>query len=264
MYQPVIPATGLTGWRFLQQTYDTQFEAFTQSVSVQRDVDYFADKIGEITNAEELVADRRLLTVALGAFGLQDDINNRFFIQKILEEGTQSDDTLANRLADTRYREMSAAFGFGPAETTQVSSESFANDILDRFQANGFEVAAGAQNNAMRVALYAQRELPELAAGEGSVDAKWFTILGDPPLRDLFERALNLPSSIGQIDIDQQLSVFKDRAAAVFGSNDLDQFADPDVVQDTITKFVVRDQISGFGTGLSGGSIALTLLQSGR
>lgn len=262
MFQPVVPLSGLAGWSFLQRTYDAQFEAFSSSISIQRDTDYFAEKIGEISSAEELVSDRRLLTVALGAFGLQDDINNRYFIQKVLDEGVTNDDSLANRLANPQYSEMSEAFGFGPTETLQIGSEGFAADLIERFQANSFEVAAGAQNNAMRVALYAQRELPELANGEGSNDAKWFTILGDPPMRQLFEKALNLPSAIGQIDIDQQLEVFKDRATSVFGSNELAQFVDDELVQDVITQFVIRDQVDSFSGGLSGGSIALTLLQS--
>lgn len=260
MFTPVVPIAGLAGWRFLQNTYDAQFEAFSSSSASQRDAEYFVENIGEVTSAEELVSDRRLLGVALGAFGLQDDINNRFFIQKVLEEGTTADGTLANRLSDTRYRELSQAFGFGPGEEAGIGTEGFAARIIEQSQSTGFEVAAGAQDNAMRVALYAQRELPELAAGNGSVDAKWFGVMGDPPLRDLFERALNLPSSIGQIDIDQQLGIFKDRAISVFGTDDLSQFTDDEKVQDVITQFIVRDQISSSNASFSAGSIALSLL----
>ena len=261
MFQPIVPADGLAGWRFLQRTYDVQAEAFNKSTVIQRDTEYFAEKISEVTSAEDLVADRRLLTVALGAFGLQDDLNNRYFIQKVLEEGTASNDTLAMRLSDTRYRNLSDAFGFGPADFVRVGNEAFAQDIITQFQSSSFEVAAGDLDGAMRVALYAQRELPELAVREAGTDTKWFTILGDPPLRQLFEKALNLPGSIGQIDIDQQLNVFKDRASSVFGSDDLSQFEDPDAVQDVITKFIVRDQITAANVGLSSTSIALTLLQ---
>ena len=84
-YQPVIPSAGLAGWNFLQRTYDAQFKAFNASAQLQRDTDYFREKVGEIQSAEDLVKDRRLLSVALGAFGLQDDIDNRYFIQKILQ-----------------------------------------------------------------------------------------------------------------------------------------------------------------------------------
>lgn len=261
MFQPIIPQTGLAGWRFLQRTYDTQLSTFTQSSVLQRDSDYFRENIGNVATAEELVSDRRLLTVALGAFGLQDDIDNRYFIQKVLEEGTTSDDSLANRFADPRYREISESFGFGPAEFLKVGQPTFVEAIITRFETNAFEVAAGEQNDSMRVALYAQRELAEIAARDSSTDTKWFSILGDPPMRQLFEKALGLPSSIGQIDIDQQLDIFKDRASAVFGTDDLTNFATEEAREDAITKFIVRDQIDNLGGGMSSGNIALSLLQ---
>jgi hypothetical protein len=60
------------------------------------------------------VGDRRLLEVALGAFGLDDDIRNRFFIRKVLEEGTTSPSRrFANRLSDKRYLALAETFGFG-------------------------------------------------------------------------------------------------------------------------------------------------------
>lgn len=260
MFQPIIPNVGLGGWRFLQRTYDTQFEVFNESSVIKRDADYFRENINEITSAEELVADRRLLSVALGAFGLEEDINNKFFIQKVLEDGTTADDALSVRIADSRYREFSEAFGFGPSEIRQTETEGFAETLIDRFQSNSFEVAAGQQNDVMRVALYAQRELGDLAARDTSEDTKWFTILGDPPMRELFERALNLPLSIGQIDLDQQLGIFKDRSQAVFGSHDPTIFAEDEVIQDVITKYIVREQIQNLGSGLTSGAIALTLL----
>ncbi|MCX7565791.1 DUF1217 domain-containing protein [Sulfitobacter sp. F26169L] len=263
MFQPVIPINGLGGWRFLQDTYDSQFKAFTQSTQLQRDTEYFRENIGAIETAEQLVADRRLLNVALGAFGLQDDINSKFFIRKMLEEGTTSSDALANRFTDPRYKEMSQAFGFGPSEYLKVDEPIFAEAIIDRFEKLEFEVAAGQQNEAMRFALYAERQMGVLAQKDMSNDAKWFTLMGEPPLRKIFEKALNLPAAFGQIDIDQQLGVFKDRAKKEFGSDDLELFSDPKIVQELITKYVVRDQISQFNAGYSSNAIALTLLQGG-
>ena len=261
MFQPVIPSNGLAGWRFLQSTYDAQFDAFTQSTRLQRDTDYFRENVGTIKTAEEFVADRRLMTVALGAFGLESDLDNRFFIQKILADGTQSEDALANRFADTRYREFSAAFGFGPQEFLKVTETGFVDAIISRFESASFEAAAGEQNSAMRIALYAQRELPNLARDNISANAKWFTIMGDPPMRDLFEKALNLPAALGQIDIDQQLGIFKQKARMIFGSDDPAQFSVEDVQQELITKYMVREELSRQRDGFSGGSIALTLLQ---
>ncbi|AEI96256.1 MULTISPECIES: DUF1217 domain-containing protein [Roseobacter] len=262
MFTPIIPSTGLTGWRFLQRTYDSQFAAFNQSSQLARAAEYFEEKISSVTTAEELVADRRLREVALGAFGLQDDIDNRFFIKKVLEEGTTNEDSLANRFSDSRYKDFSAAFGLGPGEQLKLQDTGFAQDIIAKYRANSFEIATGSQDDSMRVALFAQREIPALATDDTSNDAKWFGIMGQPPLRAVFEKALNLPSSFGQIDIDQQLVVFKERSRAVFGTDEVSQFAGDEAVQDLVTKYIVRSQLDSFNANTSSASIALTLLQS--
>ena len=72
-FQPVIPLGGYAGWTFLQRTREAQQQAFETSPQLARDVTYFEEKIGGITSAGDLVDDRRLLRVALGAFGLDDE-----------------------------------------------------------------------------------------------------------------------------------------------------------------------------------------------
>lgn len=262
MFQPVIPTGGVAGWRFLQRTYDTQLETFGQSAQIQRETDHFRDKIAQITSAEDLVADRQLLTVALGAFGLSDDIDNKFFIKKMLEEGSIADDALANRFTDTRYSELVAAFGFGPSEVTRTGISLFTDEIIEKYQVNQFEAATGVQDESMRIALYAQRELVEVVSEEGSEAQKWFTIMGQPPLRSLFETALGLPSAVAQVDIDKQLEIFQDRAQSIFGSSSAAQFTDPEKVENLVTQYLARAQINSIGTGASSTAIALTLLQS--
>ncbi|MEM6886505.1 MAG: DUF1217 domain-containing protein [Pseudomonadota bacterium] len=431
MFLPILPTNGIGGWQYLQRTYEDQLTVFENSPSVGRDIDYFRENIGNVTSAQDLVQDRRLLEVALGAFGLQEDIDNRFFIQKILEEGTTAQDSLANRFSDTRYREFSQAFSFGVGETSRIRSPDFLTEVLDGYKANSFEAAVGEQDEDMRIALYARRVLADVvgppqksaeevaleqlsilvdnfageiageadyfearigsvetaddlindrrllqfalsaygledefdaiesfvASGpndmneaeeriravltEGSIsvvaraneigdqryidlsrgfgfgiaeslrtndlgfasevvdqyigqnfsvpedinyqgpldivnsqlvfersdqsemsnDAKWLTIMGEPPLRALFEKAFNLPSQFGQADIDQQLTVFKERSRRDFGSDDASLFADPDRIDDLIVKFLARSQIGSFSAAASPASVALTLLQ---
>lgn len=261
-FQPVIPAAGIAGWRFLERTYDAQFSAFNAAPEIVRDTDYFSAKIADVSSAEDLVSDRRLLRVALGAFGLENDIDNRFFIQKILEDGTLNDDALANRLSDTRYQEFSAAFGFGSFEISPVKFSDFAPNITERYRQQEFEIAVGQQSDTMRIALFAQRELGKIAESDMSEDAKWFTIMGQPPLRSMFETTFNLPASFGQIDIDQQLTILKDRADSQFGSDNVAQFAAQDAQDELVTQYVARSQLKAFNSVASSGSIALTLLQS--
>jgi hypothetical protein len=262
MFQPVIPTGGLAGWRFLQKTYDHQREAFNKSAQLNRATDYFRENIGKVTSAKELVDDRQLLGVALGAFGLQDDINNKFFIQKILEEGTTVDDALANRFTDKRYKELSEAFGLGPNEFSQTSLFSFADKIVSLYEATSFEEATGNVDETLRIALYAERKLPSLAAENSSEKAKWFSIMGESPLRAVFDTVFGLPSAFGQQDIDKQREVFQERAERMFGSSDPAQFSDPEVLQDLMTKYVALSQIKAFNTNTSSASLALMLLQS--
>lgn len=432
MFSPIIPSSGLAGWNYVQRTYEAQVKLFSESSQQVRATEYFEKNIVNVTSAADLVSDRRLLEVALGAFGLQEDINNKFFVQKLLEEGSTNEDSLANRFSDSRYSAFVEAFGLGPGETNRVKQPQMSTEIISKYLASSFEVAAGQQDDTIRVALYAQRTLSDLASPavkpperlaaeavaqavtdfssqiqddaeyfseniasitsaeqlfederllkfaleafglgadfeeitsfeaspeapenlaktrmlevfeEGSIsnvaranqlenpsykeisrafgfgfaedlktnnsdfgdkildqfvqsnfetpssieyneplvivggelilepfkvnnmsnDAKWFTIMGEPPLRALFEKAFNLPSSFGQIDLDQQLSILKERSDNIFGSDEVSFFADPKVVDDLVEKYVVRSQIAAFNANTSSASIALALLQS--
>jgi len=81
MFQPVVPFGGFAGWSFLSRTLDNQKEAFAKSSETSGEVKYFEENIGDIKTAEDLVSNRTMLKVALEAFGLGDDINNKFFIR---------------------------------------------------------------------------------------------------------------------------------------------------------------------------------------
>jgi hypothetical protein len=261
MFQPIVPSNGLVGWRFLQRTYDSQTDNFNQSNQLQRDTEYFRENIATISNAEDLVADHRLLTVALGAFGLDDDIGNKFFIKKMLEEGTLAEDALSNRFTDTRYSDMVKAFGFGPAEVTRTGISLFTEEIVENYQIKQFEIAVGDQDPSFRVALYAQNELSEIVVGDSTESQKWFAIMGQPALRQLFEGALGLPSSFGQLDIDKQKEIFQERTESTFGSGDPAQFQTTEAVDKLITQYLVRSQIDSISAA-SPASIALTILQA--
>lgn len=260
-FQPIVPLSGYTGWRFLQRTLDNQKSAFQQSAPIQRASDYFKENIGKVQTAEDLVSDRRLLTVALGAFGLDDDINNKFFIQKVLEDGTIETDTLANRLSDSRYADFSKAFGFGDFPIPNTVLTDFPSQIVNRFESKQFEISVGEQNGDLRSALNVQSALADIVTGNSSNDAQWFSIMGNAPLRNVVQTALGLPSSIARIDIDQQLVAFKDKASYQFGSDQVANLMDPNIQEDIIRLFLVRSEVAA-SAATSRFSTALTLLQS--
>jgi hypothetical protein len=261
-FAPVIPFGGYAGWTFLKRTMATQQAALAAAPEQQRDTAYFRENIGAVSTAEQLVSDRRLLKVALGAFGLEADLNNRFFIRKVLEDGTLKDGALALRLADPRYRELSAAFGFGDFTTPNTKLSDFAEKTLAAYAQRGFEAAVGQQNDTMRLALNAEREVAVLAGRTSSEDTKWFTVMGSKPLRQVFQTVLGLPASFASIDLDQQLTVLKEKTERVFGSPTVSQFADPGAMDKLLRTFLTRSD-AATGSASAQNSLALQLLQAG-
>lgn len=261
-FQPVVPMGGFAGWRFLNRTMETQRAAFDQSAALSRDAAYFRENIGKVTTAEALVADRRLLGVALAAFGLQDDIDNRFFIRKVMSDGTLDEGALANRLSDKRYRKLSAAFGFGDFETPNTRLSDFPDRIVAAYKTCRFEAALGQTNPDMRLAMNLTRELADLATTDSSDDTKWFTVMGSEPLRQVFQTALGLPDSFATLDIEKQLDTFRSRAKSTFGDGAIDQFVDPEKMDKLVRLFLVRSELPGGATGVTATGTALALLQS--
>ncbi|WP_323767714.1 DUF1217 domain-containing protein [Antarctobacter sp.] len=392
---PMIPGTGLVGWQVLQSTLTTQRTAFNSSSEIARDTDYFAEKIGSITSGEELVKDRRLLGVALSAFGLSDQVDSTYLIKRVLEEGTDDDTALANKLSDGRYvalanafdfsekvdypflkegfsdditaaydtkvradldsllaqpeyvndpdaaaaleeqtllvlettkayfeenitsvtsvddfladtdlvkvalgafgaekwinspallkqalvdggegpgalanvlgekglAAMSRAFGFDTEPSTVLQAEDFASDIIDSHQWQLFEEAVSNVNPAIGNALSFQRAAPGLAGLSSSNNTKWYSVLGDTMMRDVFQTALGLPAGFSQIDLDKQLEMLTEKAESRFGITEFADLEDSEVLNKVIHSYLLQSQVSqSAGTGSS--QIALTLLSS--
>jgi hypothetical protein len=266
-FTPAIPLTGYAGWALLKRTMPVQTAALAASAEIKSDEAYFRANIGKVTTADDLMKDRRLLKVTLGAFGLENDINSKFFINKVLSESTLDTKSLVNKLADKSYLKMAQAFGFGDFATPSTKISTFADGILKAYKARTFEAAVGEQDADLRLALNAERELGDLAGKDSSDNTKWYSILGNTALRKVFEKALGLPASVGALDLTQQLDAFKQKAETQFGSNTVSQFKDPDQVQSLIKCFLLRSQASAYAETNQGGaavSLMAQIISNGR
>jgi hypothetical protein len=260
-FAPAIPLSGVAGWRFLARTEARQQAAFEKSPQIQRDVAYFAEKIGSVGTAAELVADRRLLKVALGAFGLEGEIDKRAFLRKVLEEGTTDIGDFATRLTDPAWRRFADAFGFGNPGGARTGDAGFAAKIAAAYKTRAFEAAVGETDNDLRLAMNFRREIAELAA-QGSEGASWYAVLGSKPLRQVVEKAYGLPSAFAKVDIDRQAEVMRDKTSAIFGDSTLAVFKDPAAVEKLIGRFLARAQIEQGAPTTGPAAAALTLLRS--
>ena len=258
-FQPIVPISGYGGWVYLQNTVETQKETFAASATVQRKMEYFRENISEISTAEDLTSDYQLLSVALDAFGLGEDINAKAFIQKVLNDGTIETTALSNKLSDKRYAALSKAFGFGDFDTPRTKLSYFADEILERFVDRSFEVAVGEVDNDMRLALNLSSALTEINENSESNNARWYGVMGNTAVRAIFDGAMGLPDSFASLDIDRQLEVYLERSEQLFDTDILSDFSEPDLQEKLIQTYLIRSSIETINTS-SSASIALTLL----
>jgi len=258
---PVLPVGGVAGWNFLSRTIETQKEVVDSSAVARREATYFRERIGDVKDASALVNDFTLMKVALGAFGLQDDQPNRYFIQRILEEGTTEPSSLANRLSDPRYKQLAEAFAFESADGPRTQLEGFADEILSAYSDQSFEVAVGNVDPDMRLALGLSRELGRIVDSFSSEDARWFGVIGAPPVRAVFEKAFGFPDSFAALDIDQQVTMLRARSEVLFGVSEVADFANPELQDGLRERFLLMSQIQGGGPG--GASSPILSLFSG-
>ncbi|MEM6439022.1 MAG: DUF1217 domain-containing protein [Pseudomonadota bacterium] len=262
-FQPVVPLGGAPGWALLQRTEDRQREVFDARPDVSREAARFAELIPTAATAEDLVSDRRLLRVALTAFGLEDEIDKRALIQRALESDPSDPQSFANRLVDRRYRDLASAFGYGSLLGPKILDPGFADTITDAYRERRFELAVGESNPDLRLALNARRELARLARTSGVEENGWFAVLGDRPLRAVVEGALGLPEAFAQVDVDRQRDTLEERMQAAFGASSPKAFEDPDVLDDFINRFLIRAEAAAGPTFATPGAAALSLLSFG-
>lgn len=249
---------GIAGWKIVQRSEARQIQTIAKDPVVQRSTTYFKANIARMTKAEELVKDYRLLSTALSAFGLEADIANKAFIQKVLESDVSDKKSLVNRLADKRYLKMAEAFGFGSAKPATELGETVSKAFVQR----EFERRIGEGDETLRFALNARRELQEMGTRTSSNKTLWFEVLGNPPLRKVFEGAFGFSPTYGRLPIDRQYEEFTRAAERTLGTSSLKDLAKPETIDRLVQNYMVRSQITA-SPAQNRYSAALTLLTGG-
>ena len=69
----------------------------------QRLADYYRKTIGDVTSVKEFMDDYKLYSYAMTAYGLEDQIDSRALIRKVLESDLADEKSFANQLSDERF-----------------------------------------------------------------------------------------------------------------------------------------------------------------
>jgi hypothetical protein len=83
----------------------TRYQAMTAAEpAVKTATAYYEANIGKVASVQDFVGNYRLLSYALDAYGLGDEINAKALITKVLEGGVSNPKSLANTLSDSRWK----------------------------------------------------------------------------------------------------------------------------------------------------------------
>jgi hypothetical protein len=116
-------------YQLLAQDMPRSLLRIASRADVARDTQYYRDNIGKVTSLDQFLNDRRLFSVALKAHGMEDMINAKAFMRKVLESDLSDPKSFANRLADTRYAEFARAFNFSTSGGVRGSLAYAQNEI---------------------------------------------------------------------------------------------------------------------------------------
>ncbi|MDQ1077584.1 DUF1217 domain-containing protein [Pseudoroseomonas cervicalis] len=112
--------TGVAGWKLLQGKAPTDFKAFAKDPVLQRDLAYLREKLPTKLTAKDLLADRRLQTMVLKAYGLEGQIGYDALIRKVLESNPDDSNSVAGRMTDYRYRQLSRDLNYGGIAVPEI------------------------------------------------------------------------------------------------------------------------------------------------
>ena len=260
-FQPVIPLSGNGGWNFLQSTYDRQLQNYANSPQVKLDRAYFTEKFSEPVSTEAFLDDKRLLRVALTSFGLGGEEWKRGYIDKILTEASDPESTFLARLNNAQYKAFAAAFT--PVNGKITISPEALDSITQAFNKEAFQSAVGDIDDDMRLALNYQDDISGLVGNGSSETAILYRILGNVPVRTVLESALNLPSDLRKLDIDQQAGIVKEALSRRLGINDVQDLKSEEKIGAVLQRFHAMQSVASNAASFSPASNALTLLNGG-
>ena len=157
---------------------------------------YYAANIGKVTSISDFVSNYRLLSYALDAYGLGDQINSKALITKILEGGVSNPKSLANTLQGGKWKAFAAAFDFVGQGAASVSSKTAIQTTTNNYVEQQLESDQGEEDPGVQLALYFQRVAPSVTSAYG--------ILADKNLLEVVQTIFGLPPASNANNIDAE------------------------------------------------------------
>jgi hypothetical protein len=229
--------------QFLTVTQNlARYQAMTAAEpAVKSATAYYDANIGKVTSIQDFVGNYRLLSYALNAYGLGDQINNTALITKVLEGGVSNSKSLANTLSNSNWKAFATAFDFVGKGAASVSTASAVKTTTSDYVEQQLESDQGNQDVGVQLALYFQRVAPTVTSEYG--------ILADKNLVQVAETIFDLPVATTAAGVDKQ-------AASLTAAMPLSTLQDPKKLQQLVMRFTAMYDLN-YGPA-SGAASSLT------
>ena len=158
--------------------------------------EYYAANIGKVTSIKDFVSNYRLLSYALDAYGLGDQVNSTALVTQVLEGGVSSSKSLANTLSNPNWAKFAAAFNFAADGASSISTASAIKTTTSAYVEQNLETDEGEQDPGVQLALYFERVAPTESSG--------LDIMGDENLLDVVQTIFGLPPETTGTNIDDE------------------------------------------------------------
>lgn len=215
--------------------------------AVKTATEYYKANIGKVTSISDFVNNYRLLSYALQAYGLGDQVNAKALVTKVLEGGVSSSKALANTLSNPNWAKFAKAFNFVADGASSISTSSAVTTTTSDYVEEKLEATEGKEDPGVELALYFQRVAPTVTSALG--------IMGDENLLDVVQTIFGLPPETGSTDIEAEAS----EISRLMPLSDLSNSKD---LTELIDRFAAKYDLD-YGTGGVDASDPLTVNSDG-
>jgi len=204
---------------------------------------YYQANIGKVTTISQFVGNYRLLSYALQAYGLGDQINNKALVTQVLQQGATSSKALANTLPNANWKAFATAFNFASKGTAAPSSSASVKTTTSDYVEQQLESDQGSSNTGVGLALYFARVAPTITNS--------LQILADKNLLEVVQTIFNIPEAANASQIDQQATEIQKLMPVADLQN-------PAKLKNLVERFTAQYDVL-YGTGGTNASTPLTM-----
>ncbi len=215
---------------------------------VKRAVDTFNSVVTSAKSVQQLLANPDALQVLLTANGLGDQVDYTALAQKTLTSDINDPESLANTLADTRWKSVVQTYDFANKGLSVIQNPKVVSTIANAYAEVTWRQSLDATTPGLSNALTFR--------GEASTISSVDQILGDPVMRTVVTTALGVPEEIAFQPLEAQEKAISSRL-------DITKFQDPTFVESFVQRYLIAASGSASSTGQTTDISALAVQAQG-